>query len=165
MHGMMIPRTVVTDLSTNAANVAFVLARDPRSADGALRNIVSVVSLSPSPTACTKSRWCCSSRYLTEHQVGQNTNSCRVTSAMPQEDYDRAPPHVRDTIKFVHSTISPVKATYRVKDRRLSLQTPICDILRTPDTVTKGKLLVAIHNTVHRSLAKPSGEAVMATAV
>jgi hypothetical protein len=25
--------------------------------------------------------------------------------------------------------------------------------------------LVAIHNTVHRSLAKPSGEAVMATAV
>ena len=132
---MMIPRTVVTDLSTNAANVAFVLARDPRSADGALRNIVSVVSLSPSPTACTKSRWCCSSRYLTEHQVGQNTNSCRVTSAMPQEDYDRAPPHVRDTIKFVHSTISPVKATYRVKDRRLSLQTPICDILRTPDTV------------------------------
>ena len=34
MHGMMIPRTVVTDLSTNAANVAFVLARDQGQIDG-----------------------------------------------------------------------------------------------------------------------------------
>lgn len=93
-------------------------------------------------------------RYLNEHQVGDNINTCRLTSAMPEDKYESATSTIQAGVKFVHGPISAVKATYRIKDRRLTLQTPICDILRTPDELTKKKFKVAIDNTIHRSLTK-----------
>lgn len=102
-------------------------------------------------------------RYLNEHQVGKNTNTCRLTSAMSKDAYDSADEAVKAPIKFIHSTICPVKATYRLGDRRLTLQTPICDVLRTPVDVVKEKFKVAINNTIHRTLVPDSRPVVAAT--
>jgi|EP01043_Picozoa_sp_COSAG02_P017350 hypothetical protein len=80
---------------------------------------------------------------------------------MPVEKYYAAAASttIKDNVKFVHSPISPVKVTYRTKDRRLTLQTPICDVLRTTNDVVKKKFAVAIANTVHRSLVRSAAAA------
>lgn len=61
------------------------------------------------------------------------------------------------SVKFFHKAISPVKFVYRRKTCRLTLTSPICDVLRTPESVTTKKFAVAILNTYHRDLSKGWG--------
>lgn len=84
---------------------------------------------------------------------------------MSKEVYDMADPATKIPVKYIHSTISSVKATYRLADRRLTLQTPICDILRTTNNIVKSKFKVAILNTIHRTLVPDPRAAVPATPV